>query len=143
MELSDVYVNDNELDKFHQNYCHAPPKAWPARWRIVVHTYIQLCVNACVIGIVCTRSTTTFWFVLDVPRISLQTSSEQPSFIINCTQRNDSESFIYKKKSNKLFHSPGDTLPPIFWKNYSKAENNKDTSMEARKLAEKKKREQK
>uniref|UniRef100_K1PZG9 Uncharacterized protein n=1 Tax=Magallana gigas TaxID=29159 RepID=K1PZG9_MAGGI len=28
MELGDVYVNDNELDKFNQNYCHAH---WPSQ----------------------------------------------------------------------------------------------------------------
>lgn len=44
------------------------PKAWPARLRIVVH--IQLCANTYVIGIESTRSTTTFWFVLAVSRIS-------------------------------------------------------------------------
>lgn len=49
------------------------------------------------------------------------------------------------KVPNKLFHSPGDTLPPIFWKNYDKDEKNKDTaqpktSMEGRKLSEKRKR---
>lgn len=50
------------------------------------------------------------------------------------------EASVIKKKTNKLFHSPGNTLPPIFWKNYNKAEkNNKDTSIEAGKLAEKRK----
>lgn len=72
MELSDVYVNDNELDKFHRIIAALTglTKAWPARWRTVVPTYIQLCVNTCVIGIGPTSSNTTFWFVLDVPRIS-------------------------------------------------------------------------
>lgn len=28
MELSDVYVNDNELEKFHQNYCRTH---WPSK----------------------------------------------------------------------------------------------------------------
>lgn len=118
MKLSNVYVNDNDLDKFHRIIAAltGPPKAWPTRWRIVVPTYIQLCVNTCVIGIGSTRSTKTSMY-LEFREIifSHQTSSERPSFIIGCKQRNGSESFSYRKKPNKLFHSPGDLLPPIFW----------------------------
>lgn len=87
----------------------------PAMWRIVVLTYFQLCVNTCVIGIGSTKSTKTsmypefreFFF-------SHQSSSERPSFIIGCKQRNGSESFSYKKKPNKLFHSPGDLFRQYF-----------------------------
>lgn len=93
------------------------PKAWPARLRIVVH--IQLCASTYVIGIGSTRSITTFWFVLAVPRFSR-------NYIFS--------PYIYRALSFRLF-----------WKNFDKAEKNKDTvqpktSMVARKLAEKRKR---
>lgn len=108
-----------------------------------------LCLNTGVIDIGSTRSTTTFWFVLDVSQTSR--SGEKLYFLTRHLQSNHhlvlavikemaaKASFI--KKPNKLFHSPGDTLPPKIRKNYNKAEKNKDTSMEARKLAEKRKRE--
>lgn len=116
MELSDVYVNDNELEKFHQNYCRTH---WPSKG---MACEVKDCgsyptLRKYIIG--STRSITTFWFVLAVPRFSR-------NYIFS--------PYIFRALSFRLF-----------WKNFDKAEKNKDTvqpktSMVARKLAEKRKR---
>lgn len=122
------------------------PKAWPERLGIVGPTYIQLCANTCVIGIGSPRSATTFYVC---PRCTQ--NFEKLYFLTRHLQSDHHLQLAVSKEMaakasvikvpNKLFHSPGDTL----WKYYDKAEKNMDrvqpkTSMEAIKLAEKRKR---
>lgn len=141
MELSDVYVNDNELDKFHQNYCrthwsykgmacevkdccsyiYPTLRKYMRHWHRIHKEHHDL--------LVCPRCTQNF------EKLYFPTRHLQSDHQLLLAVSKEKASVI--KVPNKPFHSPGDTLPPIFWKNYNKAEKNKDTSMEERKLAEK------
>lgn len=103
IELSDVHVNDNDLDIFNQNYCrtHWPyygmacevkdcgsyiyptlPK-YMRHWHRIHKEHHDL--------LVCPRCTQNFEKLF----FSHQTYSKRPSSIIGCKQRNGSESFSY------------------------------------------------
>lgn len=123
MELSDVYVNDNELDKFQQNYCRTH---WPSQgmacevkdcgsyiyptlrkymrhWHRINKEHHDL--------LVCPRSTQNFEKLYFLTR---HLQSDHHLLLTISKEMAAKASFIKnqkkKKQQNKLFHSPGDAL---------------------------------
>lgn len=123
MELSDVYVKDNELDKFHQNYCctHWPSQGmacevkdcgsyiyptlrkYMRHWHRINKEHHDL--------LVCPRSTQNFEKLYFLTR---HLQSDHHLLLTISKEMAAKASFIKnqkkKKQQNKLFHSPGDAL---------------------------------
>lgn len=122
MELSDVYVNDNEMDKFHQNYCRTH---WPSQGMACevkdCGSYIYPTLRKYMRHwhrtnkehhdlLVCPRSTQNFEKFYFLNR---HLQSDHHLLLTISKEMAAKASFIKNKKKtkqNKLFHSPGDAL---------------------------------